>query len=92
MTDTFKSWNGGSSSLWFAMQAEKGLPKSATRFASTKSNGKYLYVYECFLYQILSNMTVQHKSTRVLKVCRVPQWSYSLFKDVFLKGEISMAM
>ena len=39
MTEKLKFWSGGSSSLWFAMQAEKGLPKSATKFASAKSNG-----------------------------------------------------
>ena len=39
MTSKLKSWSGNSSSLWFAMKVEKDLQKSATNFATTKSNG-----------------------------------------------------
>ncbi|XP_065887428.1 uncharacterized protein [Dysidea avara] len=38
MTSKLKSWSGNSSSLWFAMKVEKDLQKSATNFATTKSN------------------------------------------------------
>jgi len=58
MTNKLKHWNGGSSSLWFTMQAEKDLQKSAAKFTDTKRDGMNDY---CILH-----VTIVHSSHLVI--------------------------
>ena len=45
MKDRIKSWSGGNSPLWFALQEEKETQRLVDRFAATKSSGKTIMLY-----------------------------------------------